>query len=283
MARVKKPKTLFVSGGMSGLGKALAGEYLQRGADVAIFDLVIKDEVLQDLAKLRRSDTQKIVAYAASVTDHQALTAAVAQAVEAIGPAELAINCAGIQRAQPFDKLSREDFELVVEVNVFGSRNFAAAVLPAMHRGARLALVSSMAGFAANYSYAAYCGSKFAVIGLGRVLRLECKPRGIDVSLICPPEVDTPMVVEEMKDMHPASRRLKDIGGSLSLDQAIRGILGGLDAGRGVIIPGVKAKLTYFCNRYLPDFIMNALVDFIVRSELAKMAGSAESLSGSSR
>ena len=283
MTRVKKPKTLFVSGGMSGLGKALAGEYLQRGADVAIFDLVIKDDVLQDLAKLRPSDTQKLVAYEASVTDYQALTAAVEQAVEAIGPVELAINCAGIQRAQPFDKLSREDFELVVEVNVFGSRNFAAAVLPAMHRGARLALVSSMAGFAANYSYAAYCGSKFAVLGLGRVLRLECKPRGIDVSLICPPEVDTPMVVEEMKDMHPASRRLKDIGGSLSLDQAIRGILGGLDAGRGVIIPGVKAKLTYFSNRYLPDFIMNALVDFIVRSELAKMSDGAKSVGSMSR
>ena len=283
MARVKKPKTLFVSGGMSGLGKALAGEYLQRGADVAIFDLVIKEDVLQDLAKLRRSDTQKIVAYQASVTDYQALVSAVEQAVEAIGPAELAINCAGIQRAQPFEKLSREDFELVVEVNMFGSRNFAAAVLPAMHSGTRLALVSSMAGFAANYSYAAYCGSKFGVIGLGRVLRMECKPRGIDVSLICPPEVDTPMVVEEMKDMHPASRRLKDIGGSLSLDQAMRGILGGLDAGRGVIIPGVKAKLTYFCNRYLPDFIMNGLVDFIVRSELAKMSDGAKSVGSMSR
>lgn len=283
MARVKKPKTLFVSGGMSGLGRALAGEYLQRGADVAIFDLVIKNDVLEDLAKLRRSGTQKLVAYQASVTDYQALASAVEQAVEAIGTAELAINCAGIQRAQPFEELSREDFELVVQVNMFGSRNFAAALLPAMHSGARLALVSSMAGFAANYSYAAYCGSKFGVIGLGRVLRLECKPRGIDVSLICPPEVDTPMVVEEMKNMHPASRRLKDIGGSLSLDQAMRGILAGLDAGRGVIIPGVKAKLTYFCNRYLPDFIMNALVDFIVRSELAKMADGAKTVGGSSR
>jgi NAD(P)-dependent dehydrogenase (short-subunit alcohol dehydrogenase family) len=167
--------------------------------------------------------------------------------------------------------LPREHFEQVVQVNLFGSRNFAAAVLPSMLPGSRLALVSSMAGFASNYSYAAYCASKFGVIGLGRVLRLECKPRGIDISLICPPEVDTPMVVEEMQNMHPASRRLKDIGGRLTLDKAIKAILAGLDAGRGVIIPGGKAKLTYFCNRYLPDFIMNGVVDRVVRSALKEM------------
>jgi len=107
---------------------------------------------------------------------------------------------------------------------------------------------------------------------LGRVLRLEYKPRGIDISLICPPEVDTPMVVDEMKNMHPVSRKLKDIGGSLTLDEAIAGILAGLDAGRDVIIPGFKAKLTYLCNRYLPDVVMNFLVDRIVRNVLQEMA-----------
>ncbi len=176
------------------------------------------------------------------------------------------------QRAAPFEQLSREDFEMVVQVNLFGSRNFAAALLPHMRSGARLGLVSSMAGFAANYSYATYCASKFTVVGLGRVLRLELKPKGIDVSLICPPEVDTPMVVEEARTMHPVSRTLKDLGGTLSVEEAIAGILAGLDAGRTVIIPGVKAKFTYFCNRYLPDFVMNTLVDWIVRSVLRKMA-----------
>lgn len=271
MAGIEQPKTCFVTGGMSGLGKALAAQYLQRGADVAIFDLVVKEEVLRELEGYRQHDRQTVVAYEASVTDDEALSAAVDRAVTAIGDPQLAINCAGIQRAQSFEELPRDHFELAVQVNLFGSRNFAAAALRHMGQGSRLALVSSMAGFAANYSYAAYCASKFGVVGLGRVLRLECKPRGIDVSLICPPEVDTPMVVEELKNMYPASRALKDLGGSLSLDEAIRGILAGLDAGKNVIIPGRKAKVTYFCNRYLPDFIMNPLVDRVVRSALRKM------------
>jgi len=257
---------------MSGLGHALALQYVKRGANVAIFDLVVKVEVLAELERNKEHAAQKILAYEASVTDFDALDSAVVQAVAALGSPQLAINCAGIQRAQSFEELSREHFEQVIQVNMFGSRNFAAAVLPTMSRGSRLALVASMAGFAANYSYAGYCASKFGVIGLGRVLRLEYKPKGIDVCLICPPEVDTPMVLQEMQNMHPVSRRLKDIGGSLSLEQAISEIMAGLDAGRSVIIPGRKARLTYFCNRYLPDFIMNGLVDRIVRSELRDMA-----------
>ena len=276
MAGSGEPKTFYVTGGMSGLGKALASEYLMRGADVAIFDLCVDENVLGELENSRRTGAQKIVAYSASVTDFEALQSAVEQAELAIGKPELAVNCAGIQRAAPFDQLSQEHFEQVVQVNLFGSRNFANAVLPRMGAGSRLALVASMAGFAANYSYAAYSASKFAVVGLGKVLRLEYQPKGIGISLICPPEVDTPMVVEEQKNMHPVSRKLKSLSGSLSVEDAIRGILSGLDAERSVIVPGGKAKLTYYCNRYLPDFVMNWFVDRIVRSVLSGMeAGSA--------
>ncbi len=276
MPGTRIPKTLYITGGMSGLGKGLAAIYLARGSDVAIFDLAVRDDVMAELAGHKSRHGQKLVAYQASVTELEALQAAVAQAVETIGDPELAVNCAGLQRAAPFAQLSAADFELVMRVNVFGSRNFADAVLPYLRPGARLALVASMAGFAANYSYAAYCASKFAVVGLGRVLRLELRPRDIDVSIICPPEVDTPMVVEEAKTMHPVSRTLKDLGGTLSVEEAMKGIIDGLDAGRHVIIPGFKAKLTYFCNRYFPDFIMNGVVDRIVRSVLARMnAGTA--------
>lgn len=271
MAELTLPTPVYVTGGMSGLGRALAAEYIRRGAHIAIFDLTVNDDVLEDLSNCRLHAGQTVIAYPVSVTDFDTLNEAVTQAVAIIGAPQLALNCAGIQRAQPFDELSAEDFAQVVQVNLIGSRNFAAAVLPLMGKGSRLALVSSMAGFVANYSYAAYSASKFGVIGLGRVLRLECKPRGIAISLICPPEVDTPMVVDEMKNIHPVSRRLKEFGGSLSLPKAISLILAGLDAGCGVIIPGGKAKLAYFSSRYLPDFIMNFIVDRIVCSELRKM------------
>lgn len=271
MSKHKNPSSVFITGGMSGLGKSLAEVYLGRGANVAIFDLTVKEEVVVELKEKRRHNGQQVCAYAVSVTDFAALEGAVQSAHDAIGGPQLAINCAGILRGDPFETLSGSDFEMTVQINLFGSRNFAAAVQPLLKPGSRLALVSSLAGFVANYSYAAYNASKFAVIGLGRVLRLEWKPKGIDVSLICPPEVDTPLLEQEAPTMHPASRALKDMGGTLTLDEAIAGIVAGLDAGRHVIIPGFKGKVVYYGGRYLPDLFTNLIADRIVRSELTKI------------
>jgi NAD(P)-dependent dehydrogenase (short-subunit alcohol dehydrogenase family) len=263
-------QAVFISGGGSGIGLCLAQHYLARGARVALFDLIVSDAVRSELG--HRASPSALSLHEVDVRDADALESAVAEAAAVLGPPTLAVNSAGIQIAAPFMELSQEQFSRVLDINLLGSRNFAAAALPHMQAGSRLALVASLAGFSANYSYAAYSASKFGVIGLGRVLRLECKPRGIAVSLICPPEVDTPLVEEEKKTMHPVSRRLKDFGGSLSIDEAVAGILAGLDAGRSVIIPGARAKVTYVCSRYLPDALMNLVVDRIVKSELAKMA-----------
>ena len=263
-----KPGVVFISGGMSGIGRGLVGAYLQCGADVAVFDLVCDGSPPQDMEKQKGTARQKILTISVDVTDFEALDAAIGRATAELGPPQLAINSAGVQRALPFPRLSREDFENVVRVNMFGSRNFAAALLPRMEPGSRLALIASMAGFTANYSYAAYSASKFGVVGLGKVLRLEYKPRGLHVSLICPPEVDTPMVVAERLEMHPVSRQLKAMAGTLSVDEAVRAIVAGLDAGRDVIIPGKKAKMTYLLGRYLPDVLLNLVVDRIVRAGL---------------
>lgn len=86
-----------------------------------------------------------------------------------------------------------------VEVNLIGSRNFSAAVLPLMTPGAQLALIASLAGLVPNYGYAAYSASKFGVVGLAGCLRLEYRPKGIDVCVVCPPGVETPMVTEERR------------------------------------------------------------------------------------
>ena len=99
MGATRIPRTLFVSGGMSGLGRALATVYLRRGSNVAIFDLAIDDGVMAELGDHKSRDSQKLVAYAADVADLEALRDAVGRAVAATGDPQLAINCAGIQRA----------------------------------------------------------------------------------------------------------------------------------------------------------------------------------------
>ncbi|WP_120512194.1 SDR family NAD(P)-dependent oxidoreductase [Photobacterium salinisoli] len=263
-------KNVFITGGASGMGLQLARQYLRQGNKVAIFDLTIPDSVSIELPQLSTNDFG-FSEHCANVCDLPALQAQVEQAVATIGKPDLVIHCAGILLADRFEHHSQSDYEKVVSVNLFGTRNVVEAVLPYLNEGAHLSMISSMAGITGNYTYAAYCSSKFAVMGLSKVLRMELKPKGIDVSVICPPEVSTPMVTKEHQTIDPICLELKMVAGVLSVEQAVRDIMAGLEKRKHIIVPGFKAKLIYLLNRYMPDAVMFSIVDRVIAKGLKKV------------
>ncbi|SDZ84352.1 SDR family NAD(P)-dependent oxidoreductase [Microbulbifer marinus] len=241
-----------ISGGGSGLGLGIAERLLRRGSRVTILDLALRDEPRQLLDRAcaeGKSDWQFI---AADVTSASELKTAVNAAVASFGAPQLALNSAGIIINKAFADLSAEEFQRVVSVNLNGSFHFAAATLPHIPPGGRLALIASMAGLTSNYGYAAYGASKFGVVGLATTLRFEYEPLNVGVSCICPGEVRTPMVAGENATGNPISLELKKLAGSLDVDTACNEILAGLDAGRWQIIPGRQSKLTAFLSRHFP-------------------------------
>jgi len=256
--------TLFVTGGGSGIGLHIARLVAGRGERIAVFDLTIPAEARAELSGI--VDTDRLSLHeGVDVRDLDVLTDAVASAVDAVGPPTLAINSAGISRNDLFVDSSLADFERTVSINLVGSRNFAAAVRPHLRRGSRLALIASLAGITGGYTYAAYASSKAGVIGLARVLRLEWAPDGIAVSVICPPEIMTPMVEQYATTMHPATRALKDVAGTLPIDDACREILELLDKGRFTVIPGKRARRAARMTRLLPESVTTRMADRIVR------------------
>ncbi len=258
-------KTALISGGGSGIGLRLAEMLRARGVAVSVFDLKIGDEARRRLGGDGGDADSGAGAgfHEVDVTDADALARAVEKAVAATGPPTLAINSAGVQASKTFEELSEERFRLVVEVNLIGSRNFAAAVLPQMQPGAQLALIASLAGIVPNYGYAAYSASKFGVVGLAGALRLEYKPKGIAVSVICPPEVETAMVEDERRTGDAISLELKKFSGTLGVDQACEEIIRGLEGRRRMIIPGHRARFTRRLANILPG-LMNAAGDRMV-------------------
>lgn len=250
---------VYVTGAASGIGAWLAGHYADRGAALAVFDA----------APLARDGA---ATFAVDVRDEAAVGAAVEAAVGAVGAPDLVVNCAGVQIAKPFGELTGAEFRRVVDVNLVGSRNVAAAVLPHLAAGSRLVLIASMAGLVPSYGYAAYNASKYGVVGLAGALRLELAPRRIGVSVVCPPEVETPMVDEERRTMHPATRALKEIAGTLQLDPACREIVAGIDRGRFLIVPGRRARAVRHLTRHLPEAAARALSDRTVARALRRGA-----------
>jgi len=244
--------TAYITGASSGIGLRLAQLLEARGDRVVGFD------------RTPRSDAT----IAVDVRDADAVEAAFAVAAERVGPPTLVINCAGIQLGKAFVDLTAEEFTRVVEINLLGSRHVAAAALRRLGPGGQLVLVASLAGLVANYGYAAYCASKWGVVGLAEVLRLECRPRGIAVSCVCPPEVETPMVDEERRTELPATRALKNLAGTLELEPAADAILAGIDRREFLIIPSLRARGARNLVRFLPARLSHAISDRVVARSL---------------
>ena len=257
-------KTAVITGGGSGIGLRLAEMLVREGTSVGIIDRSDSAQAREILEALARQQVAtQVEFFQADVTDAAALERAVNAAAEGLGVPDVAINCAGIQVAKPFAELTAEEFERVININLCGSRNFAAAVLPRMQSGAQLALMASLAGLVPSHSYAAYNASKFGVIGLAGALRLEYIAKGIEVSVICPPEVDTPMVAEERKTLPAVAVKLKETAGTMELQPACDEIMKQLRARRVTIIPSFRARAVVWVARVFPG-LMRKLSERIV-------------------
>lgn len=263
------PKTVFISGGMSGLGAELASAFIRAGSNIAIFDLQNDADVIANMKQLCPSPTQKINAYAIDIRDANAVEQAVFQAVQEVGKPNLAINSAGILRTAPFEELEQDTFKLVIDINLMGSRNFAASVTPHMGKGDHLALIASLAGIVGTYTQAAYAASKFAVVGLAEVLRLEMKLKGVDVSVICPGEIETPLLAFERQHGSEATKNLNSFAGVLTVEQACNGILKGLTRRQFMITPGAKAKFTRELSRKASG-LFRKIADYKLAKELGR-------------
>ena len=237
------PRVAFISGAGSGIGLQVAKALVGEGASVALFDLRVEEGVLAELRALCRQPQQKVEAFIVDITQAAEVDAAVDAAATRLGAPDFAFNSAGILRTALFTELPAETFELVVRINLIGSRNFAAGALRYMQRGSHLVLVASLSGIVGGYTQAAYCASKFGVVGLAEVLRLEQKPRGIDVSVVCPGEIATPLLTYERQHGSKVTEALNATAGVLTVEEAVAGILAGLRKREFMITPGLRARL----------------------------------------
>ncbi|UCH28669.1 MAG: SDR family NAD(P)-dependent oxidoreductase, partial [Myxococcales bacterium] len=261
-------KTALITGAASGIGLQLAQDLAKSGTDLILMDLDVPADVLDRVRSARQEASQIVEAIAVDVAEEAAVAQAVDLAMSMAPTPDLVIHSAGIQIAKPFEELASEEFRRVIEVNLMGSRNVAAALLPRLQPGARFAFISSLGGLIPNYSYSAYAASKYGVVGLAGTLRLEYEPRGVHVSLICPPEVDTPMVIDERRTMHPANKALKELAGRLTVETAARRILDGLARGDFLVIPSGRARFAYALDRFLPRSVAHRITDLFVRRGL---------------
>lgn len=250
-------KKVYITGASSGMGLETAKLLSSWGADIALFARggAKLEKTAAMAGALKKHAGQKISPIVMDVADPASVRKAIAGANAMIGAPDIVINFAGVAYSNHFERIDAARFDEIMKINVYGTRNVIEAALPLMRPGSVIANVASLAGLIGIYGYTAYGASKFAVYGMSECLRYEMKPRGIRVSVLCPPEVDTPMIVEESRDIPPEARASKNFSGRLDAQDVAKYFLRKMASGKFLIIPGFMARLSFRMQRMLPGLV----------------------------
>lgn len=228
-------KHVLVTGGSSGIGKAVAIEAVKRGAHVSIVARDEKKLVQADL-EIRHHckwPSQKTAFASIDVCGPaDLLSQAVDKLTSSLGPITVLVNCAGFSVASRAEQMQEADLRRMMDVNFFGSVNVTRKVLPDMKAAGEGVLIftSSLAGLTGVYGLSAYCATKFAVRGYAEALAMEVAPFGIKVSVSCPPDTDTPGFAEEEKTKPEETKLIAQAAGLFQPAEVARTLLDdGLD------------------------------------------------------
>ena len=194
-------KIALVTGAARGLGRATALALAQAGADVA---LGLRDRATgAELAAAIEALGRRALPLQMDVTRRAEVTAAVAEAVRALGRIDILVNNAGIGPPNPAEAVTEADFDATLAVNLKGtffvSQEVGRAMIAA-GRGGRIINLSSQAGFVALPTESVYCMTKAAIAHLTKCLAVEWAPHGINVNAVAPTFIRTPGTAKWLED-----------------------------------------------------------------------------------
>ena len=187
-------KTALITGAARGIGKAIALKFASEGADVAFTDLEINEAALQTVRELEAFG-HKVKAYASNAADFEATQQVVAQVTADFGRIDILVNNAGITKDGLVMRMSEQQWDAVIAVNMKSAFNFLHAVVPVMarQRSGSIINMASIAGQTGNPGQVNYAASKAGLIAMAKSVAKEMGSRGVRANAIAPGYVITEM------------------------------------------------------------------------------------------
>ncbi|MCG8416811.1 MAG: SDR family NAD(P)-dependent oxidoreductase [Proteobacteria bacterium] len=251
-----------VTGGASGLGRALSIDIAQRGGRVVIAD--IDRAGAEDTARQVESAGGEAHVVTCDVRDHEAISALAQQAEEALGTVDLVANNAGVAVGGPFEGISLDDWKWAVDINLWGVIHGCRAFYPTMKRRKHgyIMNVASAAGLVSPPFLSPYNVTKSAVVALSETLYAEAARHGVHVSVLCPTFFTT-RIVDSSRG--PVSSKLaswaegKMKSSNLQAPEVARAAVDAVIAGRLYVLPMRDGRMMWRLKRILPGGVRSLM------------------------
>jgi NAD(P)-dependent dehydrogenase (short-subunit alcohol dehydrogenase family) len=260
-------RTALVTGGGSGIGAALTRALVTAGADVLCTDI---DLAAAEKVAASATGVGSVGAAALDVTDARAVQAAVDGVVARSGRLDLLFNNAGIVYVGEIDRLTLEQWDRIIDINIRGVVHGVAAVYPHMiaARSGHIVNTASAAGILASGLVTSYVATKHAVFGLSLALRTEALNHGVGVTVVCPGAVDTPILDKgavgsvDGRAFFLASGRS---GRPYDVDRLAGDVLTAVARNRAQVVVPREIRIGWLLNRLAPGLIQRLGVRNVAR------------------
>jgi NAD(P)-dependent dehydrogenase (short-subunit alcohol dehydrogenase family) len=266
MASSVSGKVAFITGGASGIGAALATKLADRGADVWIADRQVGPA--EELAQGLNQHGGRAHAIELDVRSSPSFEHAVADAVRQSGRIDFLFNNAGIGVSGEVDSYTLDDWNDVFDVNLRGVVHGIQAVYPIMIRqhSGHIVNTASLAGLVTAAGQASYTATKHAVVAISKTLRVEAQRHGVQVSVLCPGVIRTPILtggkygrirlagLSDEELLTKLWEPLRPMAPEVFAERALRAVL----RGTAIVVVSPLWKAVWYLERLSPALSMRA-------------------------
>ena len=266
---ILKGRIILVTGGSKGIGLSIAREFASRGAH--LFIIARGQDALEEAQRNLSQEFPDIRVEIAScdVSDIDAVARAVDTMLEVYGEIHGVVNNAGYANPQYFDQIEPEEFRQLMEVDYLGSVYVTKAALPHLSAGAFITFTSSVAGYLGTFGYTSYSPAKFALRGFAESLEQELLSREIQISVLCPPNTETPGFEVEKQIMPFETHDMSKTASLMTSEDVAKRFVNKLVRGKFLINVNIESEIIYRLKGIAPG-ISRKVMHYMVRSAQRK-------------
>ena len=245
-------KVVWITGASSGIGEAMAREFANQGAI-----LVLAARNVEKLNQLRdtlpNAEIHTVVSL--DLTDLSNVDTVVSSVIDQVGRVDVLVNNGGISQRSLVGETPIEVDRKIMEVNFFGAVGLTKALLPALREThGQIIVISSISGKFGFFLRSAYAASKHALHGFFESLALEEEAHGIDVTIVCPGKINTPISISALNAQGERHNKMDhNLETGMSAEECARQIVRAARKNKPEVLIGNKEILAVYLKRFVPS------------------------------